>query len=141
MLVFISHAFSLLYYRNISWYKSVATTFTKIHPKVSIMLSILPFVIIENAPYTSSFSAAMRIHKIIVTRFLHRGIKCWIERVTYIFICLMEMPGIFFKQIIRRKISATAKPSVYQHILFVIQFKHPVIAMYCRYKRIYWMNH
>ena len=53
----------------------------------------------------------------------------------------MKMFGIFFEQIKRGQVCAPAKPTICHFIFFIIQFKHPVIAMNRWNKWIHRMHH
>ena len=59
-------------------------------------------MIVKNTTNTSAFFVAMPVHKIFITCFFKGRIEAFIKFVAGVFIGLVKMPGIFFKQVIRR---------------------------------------
>src|SRR5689334_3501617 len=99
-------------------------------------------MIIKYSTYTTTLFIAMPVYKVIIAFFFECRKEAGIKSVTGILICLMKVFCIFFKQIIRRKIGAAAKPTVGCFVfVLTIYFKHPVITMYSWYKRIYRMQY
>src|SRR5678816_3932342 len=99
---------------------SITAGLSNIHPKIQAMIFVFPLVIIKYTTDSSSFIVAMLVYKIVITLFFKCGIKGRIEFITNIFIGLMEMFCIFFKQIIWCEVSAAAKPPVCEHVFFVV---------------------
>src|SRR6476620_4073298 len=91
------HVLSSFYYWYIGLNKSIAACLAKIHPEVHIMLFTRTLVIIEYTTYASSFITPVRVYKVIIAYLFKIGVKAVVETVTYIFIHLVKMPGVFFK--------------------------------------------
>src|SRR4051812_20174796 len=100
------------------------------------MFFIRTLMIIKNASNSPSLVSAMCIYKIIVAGFFELPVKIRVKPVADIFIGIVKMSGIFFKQIIRCQISTATKPSINYLIILIIQFEHAIIAVNCWYKGI-----
>ena len=62
----------------------------------------------------------MIVNKIIVAQLFESRIEGSIKLITHIFIGFMEMYGVFIYQIIRRQISSTTKPTVYNFTFLIV---------------------
>ena len=98
----ISSMFSFLCNGDVCFGKGIATSLSKFHPEIYILVVSWSLIIIKDSANASSFFIAVPVYKITVTLFFKFGIKQNIKSITGVFISLMKMPGIFFKQIIRR---------------------------------------
>src|SRR5689334_6773660 len=98
-------------------------------------------MIVKYSTNPSSLMVAMLVYKVIITSFFKFRVERQVKFIANTFIRLMKVPCIFFKKIVGSKIGTTTKPPVCKYLALVIQFKHPVIAMNGRNKRVNRMNH
>src|SRR6478735_1774294 len=103
---------SFLNNRQVCRYKSITACFAKIEPELYIFFSGRALMIIKDATNTPTLFIAMPVYKIIIAFFFECRKEAGVKSVAGILISLMKVFCIFFKQIIRRKISSATKPSV-----------------------------
>ena len=102
--------------RQVSFHESIATAFTKIHPKINVIFFVGSPVVIKYSTDASPLVMTMFVHKVIITVFLEFWIEKRIEVVTNILIGLMEMCAVLFKQVVRCQVGSSAEPPVCQPI-------------------------
>src|SRR5258708_35986282 len=86
-------------------------------------------MMVEDAANTPHLIITVAVDKIFITPCLVSGIFFLSERIHGIAKSLVKMPGIFFKEIIGRKIRASAKPPVDQLSVCSIYFKITPVGM------------